>query len=383
MNSDRIRHARLHVTLVSTQRQSHGGEVQAGLLASGLRERGHRCTVLARRGSEFARQLSADGFDVRTFPGRGRSPWGIWRLHQHLDALRRDVLHHNDPHALTSAGFAAVDLPIDARVVARRVDFPVKSPGRYLRLADGVFCVSHAVADACRQAGIPETHLQLVHDGVDPRFAESGNRLRGCQQLQVTDRQPLLLTVAKLTDHKGHEFLLRAMPSVITRYPNVRLILAGDGELRESLERLTQQLGIERCVRFLGFRRDIADLLAAADLVVQPSHMEGLCSSLIDAMFAERPIVATRAGGIPDLVDATEAGGPVAWLCPPREPDPLAEAILAALADSDERCRRGQRARLRALRHFTADAMVEATVAAYRRIATGLLKSRVFESSAL
>jgi glycosyltransferase involved in cell wall biosynthesis len=110
----------------------------------------------------------------------------------------------------------------------------------------------------------------------------------------------------------------------------------------------------------------VPDLIHAADVFVLPSHMEGLCSTLIDVMLAARTIVTTTAGGIPDLVGDEPGTEPVAWTVPPCDAMKLAEAILRALASSDECAAMRQRACLRALQQFTADCMVEATLAVYR-----------------
>ena len=185
----------------------------------------------------------------------------------------------------------------------------------------------------------------------------------------MQEDQPLLLTVATLTDHKGHRFLFEAMRNVIDHRSEVCLALAGDGDLTGWLKEQARRLGIRDRVRFLGYRDDVPDLLMAADLFVLPSHMEGLCTSLIDAMLAERPIVATAAGGIPEVLGGVEpAEEPSAWLVPPRDSAGLAAAILEAL-DSPELCAaRKQRARHRAQRLFTADRMVEGTLAVYRDV---------------
>ena len=113
-------------------------------------------------------------------------------------------------------------------------------------------------------------------------------------------------------------------------------VLAGDGELREELEKRAQELGIAASVRFVGYRHDIPDLLAAADVVAHAAHTEGLCSSLIDAMMCGKPIVATTAGGIPDLLEADSAetksdGQIAARMVGPRSSDELASAINAVL----------------------------------------------------
>jgi glycosyltransferase involved in cell wall biosynthesis len=363
----------LIVALVSTQRHWHGGEEQARLLLGGLRRRGCRCVVLARRGGVFAERMAAEGFEVVTFTGGGRNPAALWQMRRALRRLRPDVLHYNDSHAIIAAGLATLGLHVPARIAARRVDFPLRWPLAYRLFCDRVVCVSQAVRRVCREGGVPDAMLRVVHDGVDPAGVAAGERHRGRQSLGLADEQILLLTVAKLTDHKGHRFLLEALPDVIRQLPNAVVALAGDGELRESLERQAEQLGVKPHVRFLGFRNDVYDLIQAADVFVLPSHMEGLCSTLIDVMLARRTIVTTTAGGIPDLVGNDEpSGGPVAWLVQPREPKTLAEAILHALASREESARMQERARRRAEERFTADSMVEATLAVYRETACGL-----------
>jgi glycosyltransferase involved in cell wall biosynthesis len=359
----------LTVAIASTQRRWHGGEEQARLLAVGLRQRGHRCVFLARRDGALAQRITADGFEVFSFSGGGRSPLALWQIRRCLRQVRPDVLHFNDSHALQGAGLAALGLRIPARIVARRVDFPLRSPRSYRWFSDRVVCVSRAVAKVCVAGGIPAEMLRVVHDGVDPARVRAGDRLRGRCSLALTDDQVLLLTVAKLTDHKGHRFLLDALPAVIQKVPNAVHALAGDGELREVLQEQAQRLGIQSHVRFLGYRDDVPDLIHAADLFVLPSHMEGLCSTLIDVMLAGRTIVTTTAGGISDLVGSDEPGAePVAWTVPPCDSVRLVEAILRALASPDECAAMRQRACQRAERLFTADQMVEATLEVYQNV---------------
>jgi glycosyltransferase involved in cell wall biosynthesis len=379
----------LTVALVSTQRDWHGGEEQARLLAVGLRRRGCRCAILARRGGALAGRMAADGFEVFSFSGNGRSPAALWQIRRHLRRLRPDVLRYNASHAVSGAGLAALGLPIAARIAARRVSFPLRSPWIYRWLCDFVACVSRDVFRMCLRDGIPEAMLRVVHDGVDPARVWSGDRQRGRLALGLADHQTLLLTVAKLTDPKGHRFLLEALPTVIGKVPQLVVALAGDGELRETLERQAQQLGIQSHVRFLGYRHDVPDLIHAADLFVLPSLAEGLCSTLIDVMLAERPIVTTTAGGIPELVGAEKSiedqstynppsppaplpqagegsSAPVAWTVSPGDSQALADAILLALESLHCSATMQRQARQRAESLFTADCMVEATLAMYR-----------------
>jgi glycosyltransferase involved in cell wall biosynthesis len=357
-----------HLTIVhvSTQRGWRGGEEQARLLVQGLVMRGHRCVALARSGGAFAGKMNASGCEVFEFAGNGRGLRALWLMRSRLREIKPDVIHFHDPHAISSAGLAAWRLPIRARIAARRVDFPIRSTWRYRWLTDRVIAVSNAVAKVCQNCGLDPAKLRVVHDGVDPSRGRSGDRQRGRRNLELADDAIALLCVAMLTDHKGHTYLLKAMSRVLAQIPQVQLILAGDGELQASLTAEAQSLGISHAVTFLGFRSDVPDLLKAADLFVMPSHLEGLCSSLIDVMFTRLPIVATTAGGIPELLGAHELDGePVARLVPPRDPAALAEAIIASLKNPKALQSQIDRAEHRAARFFTADHAVEKTLQIY------------------
>ncbi len=353
---------------VSTERGWHGGEEQARLLVRSLIARGQRCLILARAGGEFSKRMAAEGFEVRCVMGSGRRFRAMLQTRRWLRMVKPDVVHFHDPHALSGAGLAAWRLPIPVRVVARRVDFTIHSPWRYRKLADRVIAVSSAVADVCRASGLERRHLSVVHDGVDPARARSGDRRRGRESLGLAYDEQLLLCIATLTDHKGHTYLLQALPAVLAKFPQVRLMLAGDGELRNALEAQARQLGISHSVAFLGFRRDVPDLLRAADLFVMSSHMEGLCSTLIEAMFARVPIIATTAGGIPEVLGGASGEKRSAMLVPPRDPAALATAINDALANLPAMREMVDHAERRAERFFTADKMVDGTLAVYEEL---------------
>jgi len=359
----------LRVVLAVTSHVWGGAEQQAALLARGLCDRGHSCHVLAPRGSPFAVRMAPEGFPVEMFFGSGRDPVSLWRIRRHLRRIRPDVLHMNDPHALTSAGLASLGLAIPARVASRHCCFPIHYASRYRQLCDRLICVIGAVADVCRRAGIPANMLRIVHCGSDDLAIRSGSRRRGRHSLELSGDQPLLLTVALLNECKGHAFLLEALPAVIREHPRLCLALAGDGETNAALKSQARRLGIDSHLRFLGYRKDIPDLLMAADLFVVPSLMEGFCSVLIEAMLAGRPIVTTTVGGIPEVVGSNgSATEPIAWTAPPHDPKALSAAILEALGSPRNRAERGLRGQQRALAQFTATHMVGKTLEVYREL---------------
>ena len=367
-HSDLMGRSSLHVALVTTQSTWSGGEVQALQLMQGLRAAGHRVTCFASRNSHVASRMVVAGFPICEFDGRGRSPRAVAQLRRALRAARPDVIHLNDPHAVTAAGLAMLGLPSPPRVAARRVDFSLGFPARYRWWTDRVICVSHAVANICQASGLPSSLVRVVHDGGDPERVAQGDRDRGRDRLRIAPNHFALLTVARLAEHKGHRYLIEAMASLVRQHPYLRLLLAGDGELRGQLERQVSQLGLSESVQFLGFRSDIPDLLHAADLFVMPSCTEGLCSSIIDAMLARCPVVATRAGGIPDLLDHHDGSPAVGELVPPCTADGLAAAIDRLVVRPRYRHQLVGRAEVRARRRFTVDAMVRDTLSVYDEI---------------
>ena len=354
--------APLRILILSTQHAWYGGEEQARQLALGLLRRGHRPVVLVPERSVARERIAADGIELGTFARRGHTPAGLAIIRR--AARRVDLIHCNDPHALSATGLALTVGRRPAIVVSRRVAFEPRSPWAYVRWSDLVVCVSRAIRERCLQSGIPSERLRLVLDGVDPGRMASGDRRRGRQALAVDNGTQVVLCVASLREAKGHRDLVRAARLLADQRPRARFFFAGDGPERERLEAAASDLG-DRLV-FLGYRNDIPDLMAAADLFVLASRDEGLGSSVIDAMLAGRPVVGTRVGGIPEMVLPEGDDQPLAGaaLANPADPSHLAAAIGRLLEDP------GDTTALRehALRHFTADAMVDATVAVYREL---------------
>jgi glycosyltransferase involved in cell wall biosynthesis len=165
--------------------------------------------------------------------------------------------------------------------------------------------------------------------------------------------------VARLAHQKGQRYLLEAAPAVLERHPDVRFVIVGDGELRTELERQAAPLGDR--VLFTGARADVPDLLASFDVFAFPSLYEGLCLAVIEAQAAGVPVVATPVGGIRETVVDGETG----FVCPPRDPQALAERILYCLDHPDEARRVAASARERVRARFSKERMVEETVRLY------------------
>ena len=295
----------------------------------------------------------------------------MWQARAAVRNRAIDLVFANDPHALSLAHLACWGrTPRPIKVATRRVLYPIRSPGKYSTGVDAVVCVSHAVREVCRSAGIPEELLHVIHDGVDPERGGGGSRERGRASLPLGPDQPLVLCVAALIPCKGHRHLIEAWPAVRTAIPDAHLVLAGEGQLREELERLTRQLNLGESVHWLGYRRDVPDLIHACDLMVLPSPEEGLGSSLLDGLLARRPVVAAQSGGLPEILE-TSTGDLAGWLVPPADPASLAAAIVEGLTDRQEAERRATIGEAWARQEFTAERMVERTLALFAKLAGG------------
>jgi glycosyltransferase involved in cell wall biosynthesis len=343
-----------------------GGQNQVLLTARGMAARGHGVVVACQRGGVLEGRARAAGLDVRPLVFRGDLwPGAAFGLARVVRDAGPDIVQAHDPHALSAAVIARGVLGARAPLIAtRRVDFPVRSAlsRRKYHRTSRIIAVSQAIARVLEVDGFAPSDVRVVHEGVPDRPAETGGR-EALRALGVPAGARVVGNVAALTDHKDHETLLAAAADACARVPNAWFVIVGDGELREPLVARARTLGLDRCV-FAGFRTDLDRLIPAFDVFCLSSHMEGLGTSLLDAMAFGRAVVATRAGGIPEAVEDGVTGRVVE----PRDPRALAEALVAVLTDDAARSAYGAAGRGRFLERFTAERMVEGTLAAYEGI---------------
>ncbi len=252
---------------------------------------------------------------------------------------RVDVVHCH----LSDAEFAGIlaGWLYGARRIISTVHYPELLPERqsgdirnYLRiaairllyhLANAVVAVSDDVAQQLKNVfHLAPSKIKTIINGIDVeaihRTLPSPEHL---SSLCALPGQRLITSVGRLMPPKGHGYLVSAMPHLISQVDNVRLLLAGDGDLKASLEQLSQDLKVQDVISFLGSRSDVPDILALSDVFVLPSVSEGTSMALLEAMAASKPIVATDIPGNRDVL----RHGHNCLLVPPGNPEKLAEAI--------------------------------------------------------
>lgn len=353
----------MRVLHVDSARGWRGGQNQVLLAAAEMARRGHDVTVACRAGGVLEARARAAGLAVVRLAFHGDlSLAAALRLARLLRQQRFDVAQLHDPHALAAGVVAARLAGLLSTVATRRVDFPLK--GRRSRLKYGacarVVAVSHAIARVLLAGGLGPERLRVVYEGVPDRPPRPGGRA-ALAELGIAPEAPVIGNVAALTDHKDHATLLEAAARVFAARPAARLLIAGEGELRPQLEQRARRGDLAGRVVFAGFRDDLDRLLPAIDVFCLSSHMEGLGTSLLDAMCFARPVVATAAGGIPEAVD----DGVTGRLVPPRDAEALATALLGVLADPAAAAAFGAAGRARFAARFSTERMVDATLAVY------------------
>lgn len=234
---------------------------------------------------------------------------------------------------------------------------------RGIQAVDRILCVSEGVRRTFIESGVDEGTLRVVLNGIADRTARTSRAVTRAV-LGVAESAPLAVTVARLTEQKGHHDLLAAVPSVLAAVPDARFVWIGDGPLEHSLRDAVRASGLEDVVRLQPRHEDVPALLAASDVVVLPSRFEGLPLVALEAMAAGRPVVGTAVVGL----DETIRDGRTGRIVPVGDVRALAAALIAVLADPVTGRAWGEAGRSWQRTTFTAQQMVAGTAEIYREL---------------
>lgn len=233
---------------------------------------------------------------------------------------------------------------IQQRLISTRV-------GKYIT-------VSCSIADKMKDTfQIPEQKIRVIHNAVEPAAFDHPSLPRGITEIKQGTTRPLILSVARLEEQKGHCDLINAAVEI----PEAIFVLLGDGTERSALEEQSRKLGLAERIIFLGYRDDVPNWLSACDVFVLPSLYEGLPISILEAMAAGKPVIATEIPGNDEAV----IHGVTGYLVPPHNPAALAAAIRSMLADPAERDRMGRAGKEIVVQKFSLMAMVRQTAEVY------------------
>ncbi|HZH41236.1 MAG TPA: glycosyltransferase [Gemmatimonadales bacterium] len=366
----------MRILQVDSGREWRGGQNQVRLLCHQLIGRPElENRLFTKKDGELARRARGDLVPTIQSPWTvGVSPTAFLCLGTAIRRYMPAIVHVHDSHSLTLAlavrrtlhwpflggrgisGKLVLDEePTDFAIIAhRRVDFHVKPKSNWTR-ADRVIAVSDGVKQVLVSDGVNPRDVAVIPDGIDPEEVRANaNRDPAIRKrLGLPLDVPLAVNAAALVDHKDHETLIRAAARARARVPQLHWVIAGEGPLRGALQREIANLGVGDIVHLVGYVEPVDALIREASVFVMSSKEEGMGSVVLQALALSKPVVATAAGGLPEIV-------PPEWLVPVGDAETLAAKTLQALEHPTP---------IPLAARFTAKAMAEATLAQYRTLA--------------
>jgi glycosyltransferase involved in cell wall biosynthesis len=352
-----------------------GGERYLELLFERLDRARYRALLICPEPGPFVGRMKERGVETHLVQLAPLfNPLALWRLTRLLRRERVTILQTHGARANFYGRIAGrlAGVPVIISTVHNSLkDYEVRSLRRWLYafllrltlpLVHRIVCVSEANRrDLTEECPAASAKAYTVYNGVDPStFPSQLDRQTVRQKFGIT-QGPVLVTIARLTEQKGHRYLIQALPRLLQTWPQLCCMFVGEGELRDALHHMAIDLGVEQACRFMGVREDIADILAAVDVVVLPSLSEGFPFVLLEALAMGCPVVASRVNGIPELIENQKTG----LLVSPRDPHALMVAIREVLSNPTAASKMGAEGRAVVRERFTVDRMVANTTAIF------------------
>ena len=352
---------------IESGRHLYGGAKQVAYLIEGLQKRGVENILLCPPGSDIARACAPFCHVVETKMEGDLDIGMIIRIRRAILKHRPDIVHLHSRRGADIMGALAARSTRTPVVLSRRVDNPEPRWWARLkyRLYNQIVTISEGIRQVLLSEGVDERRVTCVHSAVDiSAYQKPCDKEAFHATFNLEERSVTIGVIAQLIDRKGHRFLLDILPSLVEKYPNLRVIFFGKGPLKEKIEKTIETKHLQKHVMLAGFREDLHRWIGCLDLVAHPALMEGLGVSLLQAAAAGVPIVAAPFGGMPEIVFEGVNG----FLVDPRDAKKLTEAIETLLSDASLRKEMGKKGRRLVEKSFSIDAMVEGNLAIYEKV---------------
>lgn len=369
----------MHILMLTTHLNTGGITSYLWTLSRELVREGHRVSVLS-SGGDRKEEFVDGGIDVWEFPVKTKSelnPRIYLSLQPAVRMMRAHGVHILHAHSRVTQVMAVLLSAMTGRPYLSTCHgfFKVRLSRKLFPCwGQKVIAISPAVHDhLVHDFGVDEQKVAVIPNGIDmeqffPTDAAQKNELRRRENIAGA---PVIGIVARLSDVKGHHVLLSAMPKVRAAFPDVRLLIVGEGKCEEALKAQTRQLELVNTVLFFPIVNQPQKFLSMFDVFVMPSLQEGLGLSVMEAQASGLPVVASRVGGIPSLIREDETG----ILVDSNDPDRLADALIDLLRNPSKAAAIGRAARAFVERKFSSKQMAEQTLNIY----SDLLKTKSSE----
>ncbi|MCF7885836.1 MAG: glycosyltransferase [Candidatus Marinimicrobia bacterium] len=347
-----------------------GGQQQAVYLHEGLLERGYKSNFFCKENSALMEYFIKHELPFETAGLKSELDlFSAWQIAQYARRHGYNILHLHTAHALSLGLLAKIFYPALKTIGVRRVDFHInKNPLSKLKYntskLDRLVCISEAIQKILLKDGIDADKTVVIHSGIDiHKFDSIGIDDNFKQSLGIPTDHLVVGTVAALVDHKDYPTLLKAARRVLDQIENVTFLAAGSGDKEQEIKSLASKLSLKSKFHFLGYSNDIGKILKSFDIFVMASKEEGLCTSILDAQSVGLPVVATDAGGIPEIVQDGKNG----LLVPKNKPELLAKTILKLISDKDLRKKYGGEAE-KSVKKFDIAFTIEQNIKLYKAL---------------
>lgn len=354
----------MKVVHVEMGRYLYGGARQVAYLLSGLARFPGEHVLVCVPGGEVADAVRNPAVRARPMAMAGDVDFRfVWRLARLLKAERADLLHvhsrKGDLPAILAGRLAGVPV-----VFSRRVDNAPNWADRRLKfpLCARIVTISEGIRRVLIESAVPASQIACIPSAIDAgRYQPGCDRAWFRAEFGLDERATVIGMVAQLIPRKGHAVLFDALAAILPAHPELRVLVFGQGPLERELREAVERRGWNAVVRFPGFRDDLARILPCLDILAHPAWMEGLGVSLLEAAACGVPIIASRAGGMPEIVEDGANG----FLIEPGDDRRLAECLSLLLDNPELRREMGRAGRQRVLDRFAVERMVAGNAALY------------------
>lgn len=338
----------LNILFINSIRMWGGAEVWLIDVMHGLQDRGHKVTLVCRPDTILEKNAATEGFDVVSIKIRSDFDpiviWKIWRLMRKKDI---HVLCTNMDKELRFGGIAAKLAGVKAVIPSREVDYPLKNKLRfrftYNFLSDYILANSLSTKNTLLKSApwLQASRVEVVYKGIrpEPYLHAPDERMRIRAEFGISPGGHLVGFVGQIDERKCIKDIIKSIPLVLQAVPNTKFLFVGKGNLKDYLLEQRRKRGLTKEIIYAGFRKDIPAIMKAIDLLILPSKVEGFGYVLIEAMAAAKPVVATNASSIPEIVQHGETG----LLVPVHQPEKLAKTIVIILKDKNMAVLMGKR----------------------------------------
>jgi glycosyltransferase involved in cell wall biosynthesis len=320
---------------IDTGKEWRGGQRQVYLLHNTLLENGINSFLVAN-----AKGILAQKAEQNVFALNYKNELDLNYVKNLLKIIKEnqiDIIHSHDAHSLTPAIFCCFLNKKLKLIHTRRVDFSINktifSKLKYTnKRVTKIVAISNAIKNILINDGVNPKKIETIHSGVPlPKTEDKKNISKLKNEFDLNDKY-VICCVANFAEHKDHKTLLKAFELINSKLSNIKLMLVGNGPLFEETKNFAQNLNCRENIVFTGYREDIYDLIRCANIFCITSKEEGLCTSIIDALNCGKPVVATKAGGIPELVEHDING----LLCEIKDYRCIAQNIISIYNDKEK-----------------------------------------------